>query len=126
VPDPKLTMEVQPGEEGGYEVVHRLMEMNPKPDALFCFSDHIAIGAMEECLKQGIRIPEDLAIVGYADLDHSNMLKIPLTTVHQPRDLMGQTAADMLSMQMEGQTPEVAQVKLPVELVIRESTVGKS
>jgi len=124
LPDPALFVQSRPLEQGGYAAAERLMEVQPQPDALFCFSDPVAIGAMQFFLERGIRIPEDIALAGYADLDHSAMLRVPLTTVHQPRELLGQYAADMLLLQMEGKTPDVPQRKLPVELVIRESTVG--
>ncbi|HOP81042.1 MAG TPA: LacI family DNA-binding transcriptional regulator, partial [Armatimonadota bacterium] len=126
VPDPRLWFQVVSTEESGKMVIHQLMEMDPRPDALFCLSDPVAIGALEECLRLGIRIPQDLALVGYADLPYSNLLKIPLTSVHQPRELLGHTAAQMLIDQMEDHTPETVQLKLPVELMIRESTVPKS
>lgn len=124
-PDQRLTVEVPATEEGGCEALRQLLEIDPQIDALFCLSDPVAVGAMIQCLKQGIRIPEDIALVGYADLDHSGVLRVPLTTVQQPRELMGQCAAEMLIEQMAGKTPEVAQVKLPVKLIVRESTVRK-
>ena len=123
IPDQRLTVEVPATEEGGCEALRKLLEIDPNIDAVFCFSDLVAIGVMMECLKQGIRIPDDIALVGYADLEHSCLLRVPLTTVRQPREQMGQCAAEMLIEQMDGKTPEVAQVKLPVELIVRESTV---
>lgn len=123
LPDPSLFINVVATEEGGAMAVRKIMQMNPRPDALFCLGDPVAIGAMDECIKQGIRIPEDLALVGYADLDYSRLLRVPLTTVHQPRKLLGRTAAELLVTQMDGGIPEIAQPKLPVELMVRESTV---
>lgn len=125
IPDKELALEIESSEQGGREAIRQILKMNPRPDALFCLSDPVAVGAMAECLDQGIRIPEDLALVGYADLDYSSLLRVPLTTVRQPRDQMGQVAADMLMEQMEGNTPKIMQRKLPVELVVRESTIGK-
>lgn len=122
LPDPNLSIEISPTEGGGRAAVEKLMAQAPLPDALFCSSDPIAIGAMEECMRQGIRIPEDLALVGYADLDYSHMLRIPLTTVRQPRELLGQRAAEVLIARMENKDIQPPQRMLPVELVVRESS----
>jgi len=119
--DPELVLNVPPSSEGGRIAVRELMQLSSPPDALFCCTDLVAVGAMEECMALDIRIPEDLALVGYSDLDFCRVLRSPLTTVHQPPALMAQCAARMLAQLMKGETPEVAQVKLPVSLVVRES-----
>lgn len=123
VPDPELVFEVPPTEDGGRVALDRMLSMESQPDALFCFSDPVAIGVMEECLKRGVSIPRDLALVGYADLDHSSLLRIPLTTIRQPREALGKRAAEVLMAQMSDKTLEEHQERLAVELIIRESTV---
>jgi len=120
-PDPDLSIRVEPSSEGGRAAVRYLMELSALPDALFCFGDPMVIGAMDECQRQGIRVPEDMALVGYADLDYARVLRVPLTTVRLPRELLGQHATDMLIAQLEGKHISHAQMKLPVELVVRES-----
>jgi len=122
LPDAELSAEVSPTESGGREAMERFTQLDTPPDAVFCFSDLMAIGVMEVCLEKGIRIPEDLALVGYADLDYSGVLRIPLTSVRQPRNEIGLAAAEILLARLDGQKPENAELKLPVELVIREST----
>jgi LacI family transcriptional regulator len=122
LPDPALSAEVSPTEAGGREAMERFMRLDNLPDAVFCFSDLMAIGVMEVCLERGIRIPEDLALAGYADLDYSGVLRVPLTSVRQPRNEIGLAAAELLFARLDGQKPENAGMKLPVELVIREST----
>ena len=84
----------------------------------------VAVGVIEECLERGIRVPEDLAVVGYADLDFSKFTRVPLTTVRQPRGEIGRLAARMLLDQIRGQPLQKPQAVLPVELVVRDSTVG--
>ncbi len=123
IPDNALSFEVAPTEDGGHEAARRLLELSDPPDALFCFSDPVAIGVMEECLARGVRIPEDLAVVGYADLPHSGLLRVPLTTIRQPRELIGRHAAEMLLLEMDGCPIPDTHLKLPVELVVRDSTV---
>lgn len=122
LPDPRLCAEVSPTEAGGRQAMERFAQLDALPDAVFCFSDLMAIGVMEVCLDLGIRIPEDLALVGYADLDYSGVLRIPLTSVRQPRNEIGLAAAEVLLARLDGRKPENAELKLPVELVIREST----
>ena len=101
-----------------------MLVMTPRPDGVFCFSDNIAIGVLEACRTEGLRVPEDLAVVGFADLPHSNLLKVRLTTVRQPRQQLGQRAAEMLidCMQNGGQPQQIV---LPVELIVRESTAAE-
>jgi LacI family transcriptional regulator len=122
VPNPKYAIDVSSSEEGGRLALARLLACAPRPDAVFCVSDAVAIGVIEACFASGIRVPQDLAVVGFADLPHSGLLKVGLTTVRQPRQQLGQRAAEMLVNCLEkGSSPE--QVVLPVELVIRESTL---
>jgi LacI family transcriptional regulator len=121
-PDPSLVFIVPPTFEGGHEAAARALARDPRPDALFCFSDIVAAGALEEFLNRGISVPGDIALVGYADLDFSRMLRVPLTTVRQPTGLIGRTAADMILARIEGGSDAAAEVRLPVELIIRSST----
>ena len=114
-----------PSEEGGAQAITRILALDPRPDAVFCFSDLLAFGILEACGRQGIRVPQDLAVVGYADLPHSAILKVALTTVRQPRALLGRRAAEVLLASI-GKSGHSEQVTLPVELVIRESTGGQS
>jgi LacI family transcriptional regulator len=116
-------VEAPPCEEEGQNALTRILALNPRPDAVFCFSDLLAFGILEACGRQGIRVPQDLAVVGYADLPHSGMLKVALTTVRQPRALLGRRAAEVLLASI-GKSGHSEQVTLPVELVIRESTGG--
>ena len=125
VPNPDYAMEVPSSEEGGRAALACMLATTPRPDAVFCFSDAIAVGVLEACRAQGVRVPEDLAVVGFADLPHSGLLKVGLTTVRQPRQQLGRRAAEMLIEYMQnGEKPN--QVTLPVELVVRESTVAKT
>lgn len=107
--------------EGGHAAVERLLRLDPRPDALFCFSDDLAAGAMQACVDHNLRIPEDLALVGYPDLKYARTLRVPLTTVRQPCDLIGQTAARALVDRLENADIVPQQHVIPVELVLRES-----
>ena len=124
LPNPKYVVEVPSSEEGGRAALPRLLAMTPHPDAVFCSSDSVAVGVLEACRAHGVRVPQDLAVVGFADLPHSGQLKVGLTTVRQPRQELGQRAAEMLIGCMEHEE-QPNQVTLPVELVVRESTVAE-
>lgn len=121
LPSEKFIIESDSSASGGQDAVQKLLRLDPRPDAVFCMSDVIAAGAMEACLNAGVRVPEDLAIVGYADLDYSHLLRIPLTTIRQPTDQVGATAARVLLSRLSDSAGSGPQEVLPVELVIRAS-----
>ncbi|MEN6521730.1 MAG: LacI family DNA-binding transcriptional regulator [Armatimonadota bacterium] len=121
MPDPALSIQVEATSEGGREAMRTIMELPSLPDAVFFFGDPMVIGAMDECFTHGIKVPEDMAIAGYADLNYASVLRVPLTTVRQPRELLGKSAVEMLLAQLNGRNPGQFQLKLPVEMVIRES-----
>jgi LacI family transcriptional regulator len=147
LPQSDYFLETPNSEPGGRQVLARILSLDPRPDAVFCFSDSVAIGVLEACSREHLRVPEDLAVVGFADLPQSGLLKVSLTTIRQPRPLLGRHAAEMLLACLEkeskegdspffaehaskvsekkGQTPNNFQVTLPVELLIRESTKGR-
>ncbi len=126
LPDDRLCIEVPPTEAGGRQAMEYFAKLDELPDAVFCFSDLMAIGVMEVCLERGICIPDDISLVGYADLDYSGVLRVPLTSIHQPRHAIGHAAAEVLLAQLDGSKPETAELKLPVELIVRESTSRKA
>lgn len=90
--------------------------------AVFCFNDMMALGALLACRMLGIRVPEQLSIVGFDDIEQAQLVSPPLTTVHQPKLRLGQTAAEMLLDLLAGR-PVTGHV-LPTELVLRESTAA--
>lgn len=97
-----------------------LTRSSHRPEALIAANDLVAIG-LEQALvaNSSLRIPDDIAIVGYDDIRFASSVAIPLTSIRQPRELIGSTAVDLLV----GDRPETSVVFLP-ELVERQSTVG--
>jgi len=96
-----------------------------RPTGIVCANDMIALGLEFEFLRQGIRVPEDIALVGYDDITWASFASVPLTTVRQPRQELGRTAVDMimeLLVRPTGHIPQVNNVVLHPELVIRESS----
>ncbi|MBW8870156.1 MAG: LacI family DNA-binding transcriptional regulator [Acidobacteriales bacterium] len=83
------------GEKGGYEAAKKLLATEPRPDGIFCFNDPSALGAMRAILDAGLRIPEDIAIVGCGNFSYSDFLRVPLSSVDQGSESIGRAAADL-------------------------------
>ena len=82
-------------ENGAYEAARMLISSPNRPDAIFCFNDRLALGAMRAIFEAGLRIPEDVAIVGCGNLYYNNHLRVPLSSVDQASKSIGKTAAAM-------------------------------
>lgn len=93
-----------------------------RPTGLIAAIDLVAFGAMQGLLQHGIRIPEDLSLVGYDDIPFSRQLSVPLTTIKRPHYRMGSTAAKLLVEIIGGQTPATPNVVYQPTLIVREST----
>ncbi len=83
------------GEQGGYEAAKRMLAVKPRPDAIFCFNDPSALGAMRAILDAGLRIPQDVAVVGCGNLSYSDFLRIPLSSVDQGSESIGKLTAEL-------------------------------
>jgi LacI family transcriptional regulator len=91
------------------------------PDALVCANDQMAIGAMRTLAARGIRVPDDIAVVGFDDIFPASLCDPPLTTVHQPIRRLGEVACDRLIERLADPTLPPRQELLPTELVLRSS-----
>jgi DNA-binding LacI/PurR family transcriptional regulator len=107
--------------EGAREALAHLLSLPSRPTAVFCYNDMSALGAMHEARSAGLRVPEDLSLVGFDDLYISQYLSPPLTTVRQPMAEMGRLAAKTLLRLLAKEQPEQT-VKVPGELIVRKST----
>jgi LacI family transcriptional regulator len=110
----------------GRAAARRLAErvLARRPTAVFCANDMLALGLQQQLLRDGLRVPDDIAIVGYDDLEWAAVSSVPLTTVSQPRYGLGRTAVDMLMdllARTSAQVPTSNHVILRPELVQRES-----
>ena len=116
------------GPGGGLEAMQSLLALRERPTAVFCYNDMTAIGALRALHKAGCRVPADVSVAGFDDLQIAPFLEPPLTTVRQPKTEMGRRAATILLELLEGKELE-AQITVPGELIVRESTAplgGKS
>lgn len=94
-----------------------------RPTAVFCANDLLALGALQQLTQQGVRVPDDMALVGYDDIEFAAAAAVPLTSVMQPRLLIGRTAAGLLLAEAEeGAEHEHRHVEFAPELVVRQSS----
>ncbi len=106
----------------GVQAAERLLELASPPDALFCVNDVLAMGAMDGARARGARIPDDLWIVGYDDIELASWGAYDLTTVRQPMEQMVAQAIDLLLARIDARGAPVSRLCLANELVIRGST----
>lgn len=107
--------------QSGHDGMLRLLDLPHPPRAVFVSSDRMALGAMSAIYERGLRIPDDVAIVGYDDLFVAAHTNPPLTTVQSPIDAIGTRSAQMLIDAIRGVRVEPRQVILPTRLVVRRS-----
>jgi LacI family transcriptional regulator len=117
--DPALEVGGDFSEAGAYLGMQRLLPH--QPDAVFVASDHMGLGALRAIHEAGLRVPDDIALVGFDDMPFATLARPQLTTVRQPVAELGSRAAGGLIGLIEGTLTPPHQVALPTELVIRES-----
>jgi LacI family transcriptional regulator len=109
-------------ESDGYRAMKRLLTVRPKIDAVFAANDPSAIGAMKAIWDAGLRVPDDIAVVGVGDIALSDMLRVPLTTVGWSRRDQGRHAAELLLGTLEGEVDRPQRVIIPPRLIVRDSS----
>jgi LacI family transcriptional regulator len=108
----------------GYAVAE-LVERPPRPTAIFATNDVVAIGAWRRLLELGLRIPQDVSLIGFDDIEMSSLLFPPLTTVRQDKVALGREATGLLLARLAGKPPPgPGVIKIPPELMIRGSTAA--
>ncbi|MGD9541875.1 MAG: LacI family DNA-binding transcriptional regulator [Variibacter sp.] len=98
-----------------------LLSSAARPTAIICGNDQLAFGAIIEATSQGLKIPEDISIAGFNDLDYAAYLNPPLTTMHVPAEQIGRAAGDYLLGKIAG-TPTLPITEIEVNLIVRGST----
>ncbi|NIJ21057.1 LacI family repressor for deo operon, udp, cdd, tsx, nupC, and nupG [Sphingomonas naasensis] len=108
---------------GGATAAARLLEAGPRPSATFCGNDEMALGAMDAYRRAGLRIPEDMSVMGFDDIRYAAIASPPLSTVAQPAHAIGRRVAARIIEEIEGGAPSgPAGDVLPYRLMIRQST----
>jgi LacI family transcriptional regulator len=108
--------------ESGREATERLLALPDPPTAIFAAADLMAIGAIRAAAEVGLRVPEDLSVVGFDDIQLAGHVNPPLTTLRQDKLGLGGAAGDALVARIAGDPGRPALRQLPVELVVRGST----
>lgn len=114
------------GEHGGYEATQKPLANKLRPDGIFCFNDPVALGTMRAILEAGLRIPEDVAVVGCGNLSYSDFLRVSLTSVDQGSQTIGKMAAALALKLAHNETPRRPKSELvSPHLVVRASSLRK-
>jgi len=123
--DPALVL---PGDytlDAGTAAGHAIAGQRTRPTAVFCSNDEMAMGLMRSLVSAGIRVPEDISVAGFDDIEFAAMAEPSLTTIRQPRRELGRTGAHVLVDVLQGR-PAPPRVRLKTELVVRASTAPPS
>jgi len=108
--------------EAGAQAVRQLLALPEQPTAIFCHNDTMAIGAIQEAKKLGLRVPQDLSVVGFDDIQFAQYCDPPLTTISQPRYEIGRQAMLMMLDLLKGNDVQAGSRLLEASLVVRGST----
>jgi len=107
----------------GAEAMGQLLSLRPRPDGVFCFNDPLAMGAMNCALDQGLRIPDDIAVIGCGNLHYDDSLRVPLSSIDQHSRRIGEEAARIVLGILSSKVPPKPEtVVLQPELIVRGST----
>ena len=120
--NPQYILEIDPTLEAGEQAMAHLLQLENRPTAAFCTNDTVAAGVMKAVIRAGLRIPEDVAIVGFDDSSVSRIVEPELTTVRIDMDRMGQLAAEKLFDLIEGKPSGETRIVIPTELIVRSSS----
>jgi LacI family transcriptional regulator len=112
--------------ESGFAAMQRILELPELPTAVFVASDVVAVGAIQAIRHAGKQIPYDIAVVGFDDIPMAAYIDPPLTTIRLPALNLGRTAGDQLVKLILGKPLEQQGVLLDIELIVRESTIGRN
>jgi LacI family transcriptional regulator len=112
------------GDVAGYNGMKRLLQLNPRPDGVFCLNDPVAMGAMRAIAEAGLHIPADVAIVGCGNVHYDDLLIVPLTSIDQDSHNLGASAAKlaMSIIKRKGEGPPKSLI-MPAKLIVRASSM---
>lgn len=122
LPAPELLRSIEPTADWGYGAACELLDLPERPTALVAFNDKAAVGALRAAYERGLRVPRDVSITGFDDIDLSRSTVPRLTTVRQPLEEMGRMAVSLLMRLLDRHTVDTLHVELATQLVLREST----
>lgn len=113
--------------ESGAELMRQLLHLNPRPDGVFSYNDPMAIGAIHTILDAGLKVPEDIAVIGSGNLHYDTELRIPLSSIDQQTDMIGDRAGRLTLSLLESKTRQRKKtIIIQPQLVVRASTNKKA
>lgn len=112
--------------KSGKKTARDLLGVAPRPTAIFCISDTLALGAITAAREMGFRVPEDVSVIGFDDVEHTTMFHPYITTVAQPCYELGKQSAHLLCAQMKQEKEIPRQIVLEHRLIVRESSTSPS
>ena len=121
-PDPALMQEGAFAQTGGYSATERLLALREPPTAIFAANDEMAFGAIDAIHSRGLKVPEDLSVIGFDDVPTSCYIYPPLTTMRQPLAAMAASAVSEVVALIAGRDVDARRIAFPLELVVRKST----
>src|ERR1700734_2536329 len=112
------------GDSVGFQAMQELLKLESRLDAVFCYNDLMAIGAIEATLQTGLRVPEDIAFIGCGNLRYANYLRVPLSSIDHGTTELGRIAGEFALELSARPEQEPRSILVPSTLVTRESTTG--
>jgi len=119
---PELIYEGTFNQPDGYTGANRFLDLENPPTVIFASNDVMAMAAMDAVRQRGLKVPEDISILGFDDVPQACLVRPALTTVHQPLEQMGRVATQMLLEILKNPESQPKRIELPTELIIRDST----
>ena len=122
LPDAELEVESDFEVAGGYESARTLLDLDEPPTAIFAFNDNLAVGAIHAAQERGLRVPEQLSVVGFDDVEVATAVRPALTTIRAPLAELGRMGVTLLVRLIQKQRFETLHVELSTSLVVRDSS----
>ncbi len=120
--DFRFVQDIEPTMEAAEQYMASVLQMEDRPTAFFCTNDTIAIGVIKAAIRAGLRVPQDIAVVGFDDSDISRVIEPELTTIRIDKQEMGRLAANRLFDLIDGKEIENKWIEMPTSLIVRRST----
>lgn len=120
--DETLVVQISLSLESAFEATNHLLKLQPRPTAIFAYNDLMAVGVLKALKQARVSIPEEVALVGYDDILYAQFLEVPLTTVRQPTQQLGEAAAEVLLQRITNRSAPARRVMLQPELIVRASS----
>jgi len=110
--------------KGGFNAMNQLLSLSPLPEAVFTCNDAMAVGGYHALFQAGLSVPQDIAVIGYDDIELARYMTPPLTTIHQPKDELGELAIDTLLHRL-GEPGDSQQLLILTPELVERGSVGE-